>query len=226
MPGRAGAPSPKVFGAHPPPRCTSHKATGELSTQGDAFAEGGPWQQWHGQSPQGQQCRGPPRGTREPPAGTKAAAAATSPNQRHLRGQTMTWFLCHRGKRDVPPAWKHFGEEQAPPHQRQPRERCGFCFQATLAFLKPDKQDKEMLFRASQTRGSRILGRSPAVSSWELERSRSGKAAAPRGHTAPRALGPASQKLSDVNMAFVSQGAAVVFSGLLSPTAERFKPRG
>lgn len=43
--------------------------------------------------------------------------------------------------------------------------------------------------------------------------------AAPWGHAMPRPLVPASQKLSDVNMAFVSQGAAVVFSGLLSPTA-------
>lgn len=141
-------PSPKVFGAHPPPRCTSHKATGELSTQRRWVCRAGATAAGAWPTPPGPAAQGPPPRHRGPPAGTKAGAAVTSPGQQHLQGQTLSWFLCHRGKRDVPPAWKHFGEEQSPPHQRQPRERCGFCFQATPAFLKPDKQDKETLFRA------------------------------------------------------------------------------
>lgn len=97
------------------------------------------------------------QGTREPPgtppAGTKATAAATSPGQRHPPGTNRELAALpppQRGKRDVPRAWKRFGEEQAPPHRR-PRDHCGFCFQATLAFLKPDKQEKELLFGARRT---------------------------------------------------------------------------
>lgn len=67
-------PSPKVFGARPPPRGTSHRATGGRAPRGDG-EEGGSWQQrWlsrlQGLSPRGLCHQGHP-------AGTKAAAAAT-----------------------------------------------------------------------------------------------------------------------------------------------------
>lgn len=177
--------------------------------------EGGWWRGWLGQLRVSADCpgaggAGEPPATGDPPAGTKAAAAATSPGQRHppgTKGELGAPPPPQRGKRDVPPAWKRFGEEQAPPHRR-PRDRCGFCFQATLAFLKPDKQEEEL----SEAGSSGVCWLSPPR---EPERSRPVKAAA-----TPRPPVPASQGLSDVNMAFVSQGAAAVFSDLLSPAAQ------
>lgn len=97
-----------------------------------------------------------------------------------------------------------------------PRDCCGFCFQAALAFLKPDKQEEEPLAEAGSL-GFRWL--SPPGSPEE----QGGESGRSRGHAVPRPLVPASPELSDVNMAFVSQGAAAVLR-LLSPSAQRFQP--
>lgn len=113
-------------------------------------------------------------------------------------------------------ARKHFGEEKtSPPSNQRPRDRRGFCFRTALAFLNPDKQEKEALLWARCTNRRQILGGPLAASSWEQRGAGRGERLPPTAM--PRPPAPAHQELSGVNMAFVSQGAAVLFSGQRPP---------
>lgn len=122
------------------------------------------------------------------------------------RDKAVTAAMCPRAgsPRGLEGAWGGAGT---------PQDCCGFCLQAVLAFPKPAKQEEEPL----DPRDSAVCSREPGAAGGESGHS--------RGHAVPQPLVPASPELSDVNMAFVSQGAAAVLCPAPLPTSTEIPAR-